>query len=198
VLHIRALIGDYHVFWLSAIGLASAAVILGALIDRVSRGGVAGDPGPLLRRATTIVAPGLVILGLTTSAVSRLQRERVTPYLVGDNGAAYEIAQAIAAKVPAIGTRPVLRTEPSRWAVFAGVLVELDKTGVPFAVDELAELAGPRLAPIGTEDLLVIISGPERHAQMTQDRRVHPLGSSRGGVYVDAVRFADAPEYRHW
>ena len=88
--------------------------------------------------------------------------------------------------------------EPARWAIGAGVLLELDKAGVAFGVDELADLVGPRLSASGAEDVLVMICGPERHDALVRDERVHPLGVVSGGVCADAVRFADAPEYRRW
>jgi hypothetical protein len=196
VLHIRSLIGDYHVFWLSVIGLVDAALIVGAAAARL----------PVIVPARTaamlaVALPVLVILAIGAGAVRHLDRERARVVMAPDNLVARDLATLVHARLPAIGHRPVFRLDSATWAPGAGVILQLDKDGDPIALDELAGLFGSRLAADGSEDVLILISGSTRHAEFVQDPRVQTLGRYGGGpgaIYADAVSLVDAPEYRRW
>jgi hypothetical protein len=198
VVHIRTRIDEHQVFWISVIGLAAVATVVSAGLSAIGSRWRWMRPRLWMTRGAIVVVPSLVIATVALTVVGRLEHARNTATLTREGAAAQELAHAIVERVPALGTRPVMRLDPLRWPVGVGIFVELDKAGFAFSVDELADLVGARLSPNGTEDVLVVISGPERHAGLRRDPRVHELGSSTGGVYADAVRFRDAPEYQRW
>jgi hypothetical protein len=70
----------------------------------------------------------------------------------------------------------------------AGVLLQLNKLGVPFAVeDSWLPMFPQTFAAIGDEDAEISVSGTNAHDQLA-NRPGNVLVTSAGTVYVDAVR----------
>lgn len=152
-LQIRGPIADHAVFWLSILGVFGLAVVMGAIAARA----VGQADGAW--RFTRVV---LVLPALFAGSVGLLELTESTKAsaVVGGESSA---VRALAARVRLGLTereihKPLFEIRQEAWGVAAGVLLQLSKRHVPFAVDKaLFVMYGDALMPDGSEDARVII-----------------------------------------
>lgn len=185
-------IADHEVFWISAIGLINAAVIvgwLGALLQTIL-------PAVRLRGATvahTLALPSVaLVVGVAVLSVRELTpmrqrwlwvnpKERIVRALVNEIGPGL---RRLAIRKPLVR----VNLDGDLWGVAAGALLQLRKNGVPFAVSrEIVSVFGQALSATGEEDWDVDFASPSLHAQLT-GRPGNLLITEDHSVFVDALR----------
>jgi hypothetical protein len=177
---------DHEIFWMSVLGVVSGAVILAALGNFVGDTLVVGRSVP---RVTTAGACGLSLLGCAAAGLIQmnhvLDRSPDSP----DDRAVRVLSSGIQAYVSdAHVRRPLFRIDTRAWTIAAGALLQLDKAGVPFAVeDNLVTMFGEALAVNGREDAELTFAGPAAHGALSV-RPENQLVAEHRGIFVDAIR----------
>jgi hypothetical protein len=196
VLRIQGTIGDYHVFWLSIVGLLNIALLIGALL-----------PGAGMLKTTRIwdlrvsaaVAIAFVI-GVAIIGSQGLVAARERSDLDQDNLAVRSLTHQILERTRfAENRRPLIRFDPAigaAWSVEAGLVLQLAKASIPLTVDPSAGwLFGQRFLMTGDEDALWTVCGVDLHQRLVrrpnnvvlaEDNDVH--------VFVDRISLVDAPQ----
>jgi hypothetical protein len=189
VTRIEGRLMDHAIFWLTGIGVVNLATIA-AGAGLYVRGKV-GDEGALFqgaRRAAPLAHGALVTLcvlvaatGLRQVYAGRLPVTLSSP-IVGQLGA------ALRDYVGANGVkRPLVRIGQDVWGTAAGAVLELNRAGIPFAVERSWLPMFPQsYAPGGDEDVEIAVSSRDAHLALGE-RAGNILVVSSGGVYFDAV-----------
>jgi hypothetical protein len=151
---------DHEVFWISALGVLAAATLLDAGTAALWRGR-ARLPARLPSAACvaglcTIGALGVRQLLLVTSHTSEPAPSQV---------AAATLGEALSRRInSSMDVRPLMTIEQDVWPVAAGVLLDLHKRGLAFAVDDdWLPMFTERAARTGRETEVVAIVGRQRH-----------------------------------
>ena len=147
---IRGHIVDHEIFWMSALGVLDCATIVAVFAERLvdSAHGIA-----------TSVAVSVMIACVIVGAIGMrhvLQRERGPEDRNVD-----VVTDAINEHIRSVKPRRLLvNIEPPVWTIAAGALLQLDKQGNAFAVDNRwVTMFGERFARNGAEDAEVTITG---------------------------------------
>ena len=196
VLHIRGLIGDYQLFWLSVLGVFNLAISAGFLIGLADRGRWTARMSPrLVATAALLFAVCAVGVGaghevLATRAGNLPDENESVRRLTGD----------MRQTLTSMGAhRPLFRIQGADWGIGVGLMLQLARAGVPFGADaDFANRFDRNLAPNGKEDVLVTLSGLDEHQQLAMRAGNVTLAESnwRVRLFVDAVSLVDHPEYR--
>jgi hypothetical protein len=89
--------------------------------------------------------------------------------------------------------RPLFRIDEDVWGSAVGALLELNRAGVPFAVEySWLPMFPQTFAATGDEDAEITISNDDRHRQLAE-RPGDVLIAGSDGVYFDAVRVERGP-----
>ena len=173
---LRGRVGDYQLFWLSIVGVLSAAVIVNAALRAW-----------LPARPLAMHAANVVLLMVSLAISFRALTARVDPGLLMENRA----VEALASRVLDLHHNGQIRemlveVDPKMWDVGAGVILALEKSGVRLRVDPLLIwLYGPRFRADGQEQFVLSIAGPAQHARaMEQTGRV--LIAEYRGIFISA------------
>jgi hypothetical protein len=170
---IQDAIVDHEVFWMSGFGVLGTAVLLDAVM--AAGGERRGRASPRLTLILCALAVCLVaVIGLFQLRLLTSRTFSPRPQQV----AAEVLADALKQRVPSL-SRPIVRIEQDAWPVAAGVLLNLQKSGVPFAVeDDWLPMFTDAAAATGHETEVVEITGRERHFLLTSDGRAVTLGEA--------------------
>lgn len=199
---ILGLIGDYQVFWLSALGVLNLALVLGALLTPVAER-FAGE-----RWLPTAAALAAAALALGTYAAGRAELVAATRASALDpaSAAVRSLSEQVFRTMPSMGNhRALIRPGGVGEGIAPGFVVQMSKGPVPITVDAAAApLYGPALATTGGEDVLLTLCGPALHRELAARPRNVTLATFDGGpesgrspLFVDAISLVDAPEYRN-
>jgi hypothetical protein len=173
VFKIRGAIATYQVFWLSALGTVNASIAAAWIAAAVPRRIPTAGIGILVGRAVPIALVAFVAVRGVRAIAAGDTNDAITPEHHAVRALSDRIIEELAASG---GRRPVVRIDPSVWGVGAGVVLQLAKASVPFGVDELAALFGAPLAANGSEDLLVVVCGGQRHRELLEKPGVRQVG----------------------
>jgi hypothetical protein len=190
---IRAVIGDYHVFWLSAVGAMGLACMLTAAIDRY---------GP--RWGRLLVARGMtaaLLIGATVIGGTQYLNAVRDHHPEGDELLIQRLVPPFFDRFPYSGNhRPIVRFDTSQvmWPVASGLILQFVKAGHPFALMRGSTwLYGYDLAPTGTEDALVDVCERARHLELlTRPGNVVLVQDDEHGIYIDEISLVDFPALR--
>lgn len=151
---IPVLVGDYQVFWMSAIGALTTALICAVpvqlIVERLSASPLAS--ARTIQTVTSLVVIGVagwIGLGQVLGARAQAEIERVDP------PPAMRFYRAVSSHLSREHlARPLIRTSTGAWGEAAVVLLRLYKTGHSVAGDPgLVPLFGAPLLPNGLEDI---------------------------------------------
>lgn len=145
---IRGQIVDHEIFWMSVLGALDAAVVIARLLQPES--------GAALKR------PAIGALIAVVAAVGAIGMAHVVHRARGvDDHNVDVIADALSDSIRTSRPKRLLVTiDPPVWPIAAGALLQLDKAGVAFAVDDRwTTMFGERFTRTGAEDLAIQISG---------------------------------------
>ena len=184
VFQIRGPIGDYQIFWISALGVISMAAVGGGVLDwrRQQR----------FHNASLILALGIVFCAAASVAGvdQLLRRQRVG--LAEDNRAVQKLTAEIRDTMKERGVqKPLLAIDASEnglWSIGAGILLQFARTDAPIAVENrLVPLFGMLWSPRGDEDAVFTICGPTLHRELvTRERNF--IVAHRAQVFVDGIK----------
>ena len=119
-----------------------------------------------------VAVPGVFELRLITDQTFSPRPQQV---------AAAALAEALKQRSSGVtgAGRPIVRIEQDVWPVAAGVLLNLQKSGVPFAVDaDWLPMFTDAAATTGRETEVIEITGRERHFLLTSDGRAVTLADA--------------------
>jgi hypothetical protein len=179
ILRIEETIYDHLVFWLSGIGALAVGLIAASLIGVILR-----EPAVLRR------LPAAICLGLWLAAaavgfqdlrveVSRSYRPAIEPL------SARRLADALIDQFEpkAIG-RPLVRIDQPAWGITAGILLQLQKRNIPFAIEEgWWFMFGEPSGPSGQETSTLVFAGPGMRSEL-QAAGNHELLAERDRVSI--------------
>jgi hypothetical protein len=161
--HIPEDLTDHQVFWISALGMVNATIILGALVAWANE--VASVPTGI-KRSMVLLVVGSFSLWLVYSGLSGMAavgiRSRHPSSEERFVRATTRVLSDIFARQP--GRHVTLRVDPATWQVTAGLLLQLEKAGVPCSVDAALAMYGEQFRPRGTEDFEVAIVKADGHS----------------------------------
>ncbi|HEX7137949.1 MAG TPA: hypothetical protein VF219_08895, partial [Vicinamibacterales bacterium] len=143
---------DHEIFWMSGIGVLVVSAVAGSATALTGHG----------RRAVRVAPTAGVLAWFAVAFVGAegmrhvLERRRTL-----DDHAVDVLFEQIETYRATSGVRkPRFEIEPPVWPVAAGALLQIDKTGMPFAVGERwAPMFGERFAATGREDGAAMIGG---------------------------------------
>jgi hypothetical protein len=158
---------DHEVFWMSGFGVLGTAVLLDAAL--AAGGDRRGRASP---RVTSIVC-GLAVCLVAVIGVVQLRLATSRTFSPRpEQAAAAALAESVKQRMPSAAGRPMVKIEQDAWPVAAGVLLNLQKSGVPFAVeDDWLPMFTDVAAATGRETEVLEITGRERHFLLTSDGR---------------------------
>ena len=185
VTRIQDRIIEHEVFWLTGVGVLNLGVIAGA-VGLLTRRYIGQFDGA---RVAPLLQASLVALCVFV-CVHQLERARAGHLPVTlSSPIAGQLGATLRDYVRESGVqRPLFRLGEEVWGTAAGVLLELDRAGVPFAVERSWLPMFPQtFAPTGDEDVDITVSNAEGHARVS-DRSGDILITTADGIYFDAVR----------
>jgi hypothetical protein len=193
-LNVREQIGDYHFFWVSAVGALDVACAL-TIVEARSGRGVRRWRLPTPSEAGLALALGAVLLAVpsfvrsTSSYTPRNQEEVIS-----------RIVPPLLANFPQTGNQhPLVRIEADMEALSRGTMLQLVKAHVDFTIDDpdMLLLYGQHRKATGREDSLVDIVRLDLHADlMKRPGNVVLAEDADAGIYIDEVSLIDFPAYR--
>jgi len=156
ITRIAGTIGDYQIFWMSAVGTLKAALVVAALALHATA------DAPVRRRWVITVTSMLLTLVIVTTAVRGLadarayavnQRDQPAPRrVVAEAASAYLAREHV--------TRPLFRMNATSWLQAAAVVLEAHRRHGKVAVEPAwVPVFGDALASDGSEDLVLEIGG---------------------------------------
>jgi hypothetical protein len=173
---------DHEIFWISGLGILNAAVIVDAILGpwlgrRVE--------GPVAATACFVVFLVVVFLG-----VSQLELVDDRSFRPGDDEVAAETLSGEIVRYVRDQhvSKVLLDIDGPAWAVAAGVVVQLEKAHIPFAVVEDAVwMFGDATAPRGDEARTIAISREAHHEQIVGEPGTTAL-TDRRGFFADVIQ----------
>lgn len=149
-------IGDYQIFWMSAVGALNLAIVAGAVALRAT------EHAPAYRRRLVVVLSMLLALVAAATTVRGLagarayaenQRDEEAPRRVVAEATTEYLAREHVA-------RPLFRMNATSWLQAAGVVLHVYRRHGAAAVEpSWVPVFGAALAPDGTEDVVLDIGG---------------------------------------
>ena len=160
ITRVKSLIGDYMVFWMSAIGALNWAVIAALPLTRMS------DRLTAWPRRVAIGAAALLVAGFIHAGTDQLKHAR-RQGRIPPRGAARVVQVLSQAVLEDISRRqvrrPLFQMQTQAWGEAAGILLQVDKRGARPAVDPgFVALYGEPFAPDGQEDRVFVIADAAR------------------------------------
>jgi len=150
---------DHEIFWISALGVLNTAVVADAFMATLLPRGTISTGG-------ATVACGLLLVVCASVGLSRLitiRAESLTPS--AETTAIQRVAREVQGYLRREGVeRPLVKIDQGSWPLAAGVLLQMQKAGVAYAVDDdwLAMFTESARAT-GRERVVLSISGAEHH-----------------------------------
>jgi hypothetical protein len=191
VTRIQGRIMDHEIFWLTGVCVLNLSVVAGTAGLWVRRHGDPFEVGP---RVTPVVCGSLLAVCVFVS-LSQLARARAGHLPMTLSSPVAELfGKSLRDYVHETGVqRPLFRIGEEAWGSAAGALLELDRAGVPFAVEySWLPMFPQSFAATGDEDAEITISNEDRH-RLLAERPGNVLIAGSDGVYFDAVRVERGP-----
>lgn len=155
ITRIAGAVGDYQVFWMSALGALNVALLATAVPGLDAQGRSSRLYLPVVLGVVATAAAGVAVVGSLLSArdYAVLQRDQQAPRR--------EVALATAAHLDRIAARrPLFRMNETSWLHAAGIVLHASRNRRSLAVDDAwVRVFGRPFAPNGTEDVVLEIGG---------------------------------------
>ncbi len=182
---------DHGVFWMSGVGVLNTALLVSLVVRWLARSRPNRRPG--LRTVT--IACALLMVVATGTGVRELRHaiERAT-----DPGEEWGAASAVAADLLAYTkehrlSRPLIKIDQDAWGIAAGVILRLQKSQVPVAIeDDWIVMFTPAFAATGHESEVLTIAGKAQHIRLLDDPG-EVVVVSREPIYVHLARKSIGP-----
>jgi hypothetical membrane protein len=152
---------DHDVFWISALGALVAATIAAAAVSEAWR---SDAPTRLVAGAALGAAAAATFVGF--GELTAVTKRTINPEPA--RRAAAVIGDALARHVRSTSVKPHILIDQDEWPVAAGALLHLQRSRLPFAVDDDWLVMFTEHARLtGAENARIAITGPARHYQLT-------------------------------
>ena len=173
---IQGHIADHEVFWMSALGVLNVSLVVGAAATAI---GDAARTRPAQRPLAVTVGCVCMFLVAAISGVREMRNVLERSSQSADDRAVDALVVAVHQSLSDTGARrPLFAIEPSAWYTAAGALLQIDKAGIPFAVDDRwTTMFGESFAPTGREDARWTIAGSNREPVLVS--RLNATGAPR-------------------
>lgn len=167
---------DHVAFWIVAIGTLNLAVLLAA-IGRLAAGRSQGAVGPALVPVACATAFTVSMWAGMTQLNHEVARA-ASPDV--EQAAAADLASALIRVITERQLdRPVIRFDQEAWGMAAGVVVHLQRRGVPVAVeDDWLAMYTPAFRAAGGERAQIAVVGRARHLRMPASSTDSVIASS--------------------
>lgn len=157
-------LNDHQVFWISAVGLLNASIVVGLSCSRLMRRFWLPDRVSRFAAVALLAYLGLWFTDSGLSALARVAARsrhpapeerfvRATTTAVGD----------LLGRQPS--NRVLVHLQPGTWHLTAGLVLQLYKSGIHASVDSSVAMYGERFRPRGTEDFAVAILNAEDYSR---------------------------------
>ena len=156
---------DHVVFWIAAIG----ALNLGLLAAETAQLVVSAEASGPARRHVATIAMAAFALAATVGG-RELQGEVEASHTPGaESRAAAAVADALATQIPARGlARPLVRFDQDAWGMAAGVVLDLQKRGMPVSIeDDWLAMYPVAFKVTGDEAAEIALLGAAEHLRRT-------------------------------
>jgi hypothetical protein len=156
---------DHEVFWISALGVLNMALLVGLIA-----GLVLNRRFPSL--STASIASTICWLSVVWAAVIGVRHLQEAVVHSANPGVESEAARAVADDLQQYLQhehiiRPLVRIDQDAWGMAAGVILRLQKAGVPVAVeDDWIAMFTPAFAASGQEPVALTVAGKAEHIRM--------------------------------
>lgn len=173
---------DHQVFWMSCIGPLVLVVVVNAVVDAWRSGSAS-----ILWPARTVLLGGfsILVLGHGYAELKQIVDRSYRPF--PPELAAQTIADETEKFARQRGGRILITFDQPAWEVAAGAIVQLQKRGVPIAVESAATwMFTDVLAPTGAETEAVAVSREGRHLELLRQAGVTTIAARRG-YFADVV-----------
>jgi hypothetical protein len=188
VTRVQGTLMRYQIIWMSALGSLNLGVVFGAACQYLSGAGAARQAPLLIRSAV----PG--IQGVLLAAYMWLGFYWLVPTLGGRLPATLttDFVRRLSADIQSYLAehqvrRPLFRLSQEPWGTAAGILLDLDRAGVRFAVEENWRSMFPNgFERTGDEDAELTVADADTHRQLDQ-RPGNVIVASGRSLYIDAV-----------
>ena len=196
-LHVRGQIGDYHIFWLSILGVIDLACIAAAGAEVLSR----RVSEWTLRLPTPSMSGLALVAGVALMACVPFVRSARTRQLGAEERIINHLVTPFLFAMPQTGNHnPHVRFGPAMWSQETGIILQLSKAGVDFTLEpRMMSFFGTHRAQNGHEDALVDVVKKDRHQELLKrPGNVVLAHDAQSGIYIDEISLVDFPAYRTW
>ncbi|HSL22963.1 MAG TPA: hypothetical protein VK886_15635 [Vicinamibacterales bacterium] len=185
---------DHQVFWISALGLVDATIILGVALSFAGRTVELRPRAQPYAAAAALVALAVVVLNPGLAAMARVGTRSRHP---AEDERFVRATTAVVREAFNRGEirRLLVHVEPATWHITAGVVLQLYKAGLPCAVDAAVGMYGRQFRPHGSEDSAIAVLDAEGHRRLAA-RRGRVTIFERNGWFVDAWPLEAQPASR--
>ena len=164
VTRIDDVIIDHEVFWISALGALASATIAGAVLSAAWR---SDAPKQLVAAAAVCACAAAAYVGF--GELRAITERTLDPEPA--RRAAAVIGDALGQRIRSTGTRPLIQIDQNEWPVAAGALLQLQRSRLPFAVeDDWLVMFTEHARSTGAETDWIAITGAQRHIVLTSRR----------------------------
>ena len=156
---------DHEVFWISGLGVLNMALLVGLIA-----GLVPNRRFPAM--STASIASTICWLSVVWAAVIGVRHLQEAVVHSANPGVESEAARAVAEDLQQYLqhehiVRPLIRIDQDAWGMAAGVILRLQKTAVPVAVeDDWIAMFTPAFAANGQETVALTLAGKAEHIRM--------------------------------
>jgi hypothetical protein len=175
---------DYAIFWVSGLGALNVAVLLNELLDLAWRRPV--------HRARPIAIAACAALWLAIAAIG-VHQVRTAVARAAAPGLHERLAMRLSEQIVEHlrahpGTKPLIRIDPTVSGDAAGVVLNLQRTAVPFGVDRgWLWMFTDAMAPTGDENVILTIGREGVRDQLAAENGAITI-AEYGGVFAALTR----------
>ena len=155
---------DHEVFWMSAVGVLNLAVVVAVIGWPLAQRVVAGFE---TRSQAVAICWGLCALCAAMGMVSMRSAVAGSANISSESQTVSDVAGELRTYFTREGImRPLIRIDQDAWPLAAGVIVQLQKSGVPVAVeDDWVPMFTPAFAATGQEPVELALNGKAEHVR---------------------------------
>ena len=180
---------DHEVFWIATLGALNGAVIVAGIAEAI--GARMQRPWRVPRRLVATVSWMPVAMAVAMGVYYLGNPRGFSPAQRTEDAQVRALAAGIQNYLRGNGvSKPLFRMDFRTWAVTAGIVLQLERAGVPLAVEDPAvPIFSDAVAPTGDEDAEITIALTPRHVELAE-RPDNRLIASYERYYADVVRVA--------